>query len=435
MENLDIKIEKEKEYNKISFFKKHKTLFKLISITLGNVVFKYQLEELMLRTKYIKGKKEFNEFIVQSIHFDLLKEDNFDNTDKVIYIVRDYVLQNVSNVKKATYKYNKIDTITSYYKMSYILETVKNRPISNEINLNYVASIFLKFSTFHINKTSYCKLYKELNDRKKLNILGEKMLLDLEFYENKKLLNFKNSKLNKLFEDEIYMEQLRLTCDRIKGDKKFWDYNLGKISDNKSHFLFFNPSDTTAYKNQSLDTIDIVKFDVSNNLENAILGDYITKVMESIKLHIKEEYKNINIYVYFADEDRKIKTFNNSVSHKLNRNGVKNLDSNLTARIKETSRKVYQTRLISFANPIIDFKNYIVSYNIYYKSQNQALDEFYTLTLNFRNSNFEDDIYSKEEQEQKKRAKERKRKEKEADRILNDTEILELLIKKLEGKN
>ena len=227
------------------------------------------------------------------------------------------------------------------------------------------------------------------------------------------------------------MYKLNSTYDRISGNQNFWDYNLGKICDNKSYFMFFNTANNFGYKLQAPGTIDLVKFDTVGNLGNAELGDYITKVMESIKHNVKEEYRNINMYIYFPDEDVKDRVFGNCVNHKIGRHGIKNLDSNLTARIKETSRRIYQCKLISFDFPRIDFNNYTVSYKIYYSSKNQNPDDFYTLTIYFKNANFENDVYSKEDIEKKQIELENKRNERKVDEIINDSDLLALMLERL----
>lgn len=439
MENLDIKKESKEIVNKVKFFNKNKIVFKLINIVLGNIVFEYQLKEFLLITKYIEDENDFKEFMAHAISFGLVSEGKFENTNKIVYMSRDYVIKNIkSDTKKGTYKYKYTDAVTSYYKMCYILEIVKQR-LNAKSDLEFIVNAFISYSTFNIGKSSHYKLYKELDKRKKLNIRGEEMLADLEYYNNKKLLNFKSSgkvdnKIKSIIEDEIYMQKLELTCSRIVGNKKFWDYNLGKISDNKSYFMFFNQSLIDGYKLQYPGTLDIVKFDTSDSFSNAKIGDYITRAMESIKYHIKEEYKTINMYIYFSDKNKKSKIFNDCVSYKLNRNGVKNLDSKLTARIKETSRREYQIRFVSFTNPEIDFDKYKVSYKIFYKPQRDYPDDYYTLNIYFRNVDFENDLYSKEEQEQKKKDEEIKRKEREVKKFANDPEFLALLMKELENK-
>lgn len=440
MENIYVKKQEVEIDNKVDFFNYHKVVFRIISLVLGNVVFEYQLKDLLLTLKYFETEREFIDFIASCKKFELLKTQS--EKDKIgsqtVYIAKDYVVQNVTKSKKSQYKYSLTDAKTSYYKMFYILDMVKSRSSCKQ-DIKAIDKVFLSYTTFNVGKTQYAKLYKKLNDKNVLNVNGELMLNDLEYYEVYKILNFKKKnknsknldKIEKILSDEVYMEKLKLTHDRIVSNKNFWDYNLGKISDNKSYFLFFNPNDNSGYKFQNAGTLDIVKFDVSENFGNAEIGDYVAKVMESIKHHVKEEYKNINMYIYFADEDTKDKTFVNSVNHKISRNGVRNLDSNLTARIKETSRKVYQCKLISFSNPKIDFNNKTVSYRIYYKSQATAPDDFYTLTLHFRNADFENDIYSKEDIEKKRVEEELRRNQKQVDKIINDAELLSLLIDRL----
>ena len=438
--NIYKKKEKVELTNKVDFFNYHKSVFRIISLVLGNVVFEYQLKDLLLTVGYFETEREFIDFINSSKKFGLLKTPS--EKDKIgtqtVYIARDYVIQNVTKSKKSQYKYSIVDAKTSYYKMYYILELVKSR-INYTNSIDELEKILVNYTTLTIGKTQYLKLYKKLKSKSILNDNGEIMLDDLRYYEDYKLLNLKKKSKNpkvleaieKTLNDETYMYKLNSTYDRIAKNKNFWDYSLGKICDNKSYFMFFNPVNTAGYKLQPNGTIDIVKFDTADNFGNAELGDYVTKVMESIKHNVKEEYRNINMYIYFSNEDTKDRVFGNSINHKIGRHGVKNLDSNLTARIKETSRKVYQCRLINFDNPKINFTNYTVSYKIYYSSKNQNPDNFYTLTIYFRNTNFENDIYSKEDLEKKQIELENKRNERKVDEILNDSELLALMLERL----
>ena len=426
--------------NKVDFFNYHKSLFQIISLVLGNVVFEYQLKDLLLTVEYFETEREFIDFINSSKKFGLLKTPS--EKDKIgtqtVYIARDYVIQNVTKSNKSQYKYSIVDAKTSYYKMYYILEIVKSRA-GYIPSIDELEKVLVNFTTLTVGKTQYLKLYKRLKTRKILNENGEIMLDDLGYYEDYKILNFKkknkNSKdldtIEKMLNDETYMYKLNSAYNRIVGNKNFWDYNLGKVSDNKSYFMFFNQANKKGYTLQAPGVIDIVKFDVSGNFGNAELGDYVTKVIESIKHHVKDEYRNINMYIYFPSEDAKDRTFGNSINHKISRNGVRNLDSNLTARIKETSRKVYQCRLINFDNPQINFANYTVSYKIYYSSKNQNPDNFYTLTLHFKNANFENDVYSKEDIEKKQIEEENRRKQRQVEQIVNDSELLSLLLQRL----
>ena len=443
MKDLYTRKQKVQFNNKKDFFNHHAKVFAIISIVLKNVVFEYQLKDLMLTTNYIRDDEEFIDFINDSINFKLLRKAEKKERigDKTMYIVKDYAVKEVQrlyNLKQSQYKYSIIDAKTSYYKMYYILEVEKTR-INYQHSLSLLCNILVNFTTFNIEKTRYLELYKKLDSKKILDVQGQLMLEDLKHYEAYKLLNFKkkdsNSRnikaLEKMLNDEIFMQKVTSTHEKVKNNKKFWDYNLGKISDNKSYFLFFNQQVKDGYKFQAPNTIDIIKFDVSGNFRNAELGEYIVKVLESAKMHIKEEYKNINIYIYLPDEDAKNKVFTNSINHKTARNGVQNLDSNLTARIKEIERKVYQCRYISFVDPKINYKNYSISYKVYYKPQNSAPDEYYTLTIYLKNANFENDVYSKEEQEQKEAEQERKRKQRQVEQIVNDTELLTLLAERL----
>ena len=443
MEDLYTKKQKVQFNNKEDFFNYHKDVFKIISAVLKNVVFEYQLKDLLLTTNYFEDDAEFIDFIKNSINFKLLRKAEKEEQlgSKTIYIAKDYVVKEVQRlhkVKQSQYKYSLIDAKTSYYKMYYILETEKSR-IDYKHNLNFLRNVLVNFTTFDIEKTRYLELYKKLDSKKILDVQGQLMLEDLKHYEAYKLLNFKkkdsNSRnikaLEDMLNDETFMQKVISTHDRVKNDKKFWDYNLGKVSDNKSYFLFFNQQLKDGYKVQAPGELDIIKFDVSGNFKNAQLGEYIAKVLESIKMQIKEEYKKINLHIYLPSEDEKNKLFANSINHKTSRNGVQNLDSNLTARIREIEKRVYQCRYISFVNPKINYKNYSISYKVYYKSQNVAPDDYYTLTINLRNANFENDVYNKEEQEQKEAEQERKRKQRQVEQIVNDTELLTLLAERL----
>ena len=440
MADIYVKKQEIKLDNKVDFFNYHKVVFKFISVILGNAVFKYQLQDLLLSTNYFKDEKEFLDFLNNSENFGLLKipKKNGVIGSQTVYVAKDYVIQNATKTKKSQYTYSVTDAKVSYYKMYYILEVVKSR-VNHKQNFNELENILRNFTTLSVNKSQYLRLYQKLYNKNILNTNGEIMLNDLKIYEDYKVLNFdkknKSSKkidaIEKILKDEIYLEKVKSVHDTIVGNKNFWDYNLGKISDNKSYFMFFSQSRKDGYRQQQPGTIDIVKFDVSNNLGNAELADYITKVMESIKHHIKEEYKNINMYIYFGDEDTKKKVFGHSVNYKIARNGVKNLDSNLTARIKETSRRIYKTRLINFVNPQINFEKCTVSYRIYYKSQNTDKDDFYTLTLYLKNVNYENDIYGEEDKEKKRIEEEIKRKKKEVEKFANDEEKMSLLIEYL----
>ena len=441
MTDIHVKKQEVKLDNKVDFFNYHKVVFKFINVILGNVVLKYQLQDLLLSTNYFENEKEFLDFLQNSENFGLLKIPKKDGVigSQTVYVVKDYVIQNATKTKKAQYTYSITDAETSYYKMYYILELVKSR-VNYVQDFNQLENILRNFTTLSVSKSQYLRLYQKLKNKNVLNANGEIMLNDLKYYEDYKILNFKkkskNSKnidtVEKILNDEIYRERLKSAVNRIIGNKNFWDYNLGKLPDNKSYFMFFSQSEKNGYKHQNPGTIDIVKFDVSNNLGNAELGDYIVKVMESIKHHIKEEYKNINMYIYFPDEDTKKKVFGHSVNYKIARNGVKNLDSNLTARMKETFRKVYGSILIGFSTPQIDFIKHTVSYKVYYKSKNTDKDDFYTLTLHFRNANFENDIYSKEEDKEKKRAEEElKRNKKEVEKFAKDKVKMSLLFEYL----
>lgn len=439
MENLDIYKKKEKvEFdNKVDFFNYHKNLFKIISLVLGNVVLEYQLMDLLLTMEYFETEREFIDFMNNCKKFDLLKnlynkdKEEIRFGDKRVYIAKDYVIQNVykSKTKKPQYKYSEVDAKLSYFKMFYILEVAKSRK-SCVKDFSVLANVLVNYTTLGIGKSQSLKLYEKLYDKKMLNTQGEIALEDLKNYEAYKNLKFKKMEnLNNLNETEL--EKIKCTYERLVGNNNFWDYSLGKVSDNKSYFMFFNQKNTQGYKTQAPDTLDIVKFDVSGNFGNAELGDYIAKVMESIKMHIKEECRNINMYIYFENEDARNRIFTNSVNQKLNRNGVRNLDSNLTARIKETCRKVYQCRLVNFVDPKVDFNNCTVSYKIFYKSQNTAPDDFYTLTLHFKNVDFENDIYSKEDIEKKQIEEENRRNQRKVDEIINDPELMSLMIERL----
>ena len=441
--NIYKKKEKVELTNKVDFFNYHKPLFRIISLVLGNVFFECQLKDLLLTTGYFETEREFIEFLNASKCYGLLKTQ--DDKDKIgthdIYIAKDYVVQNVTKSNKSQYKYSINDAKTSYYKMYYILDLVKSRANHNH-SIDELEKILVNYTTLGIGKTQYLKLYKKLKNKNMLNVNGELMLEDLQAYEDYKLLNLRMKSKNKrvleavesLLNDETFMYKLNSTYDRISGNQNFWDYNLGKICDNKSYFMFFNTANSFGYKLQAPGTIDLVKFDTVGNFGNAELGDYVTKVMESIKHNVKEEYRNINMYIYFPDEDVKDRVFGNCVNHKIGRHGIKNLDSNLTARIKETSRRIYQCKLISFDFPRIDFNNYTVSYKIYYSSKNQNPDDFYTLTIYFKNANFENDIYSKEDLEKKQIELEKKRNERKIDEIINDSDLLALMLERLKER-
>lgn len=439
MENLDIYKKKEKvEFdNKVDFFNYHKNLFKIISLVLGNVVLEYQLMDLLLTMEYFETEREFIDFINDCNKFKLLKNPHNEDKeemkfgDKRVYVAKDYVIQNTSKskAKKTQYKYSEADAKLSYFKMFYILEVAKSRK-SCVKDFSVLANVLINYTTLSIGKSQSLKLYEKLYSEKKLNTLGEIALEDLKNYEAYKNLKFKKMEnLNGI--SEVELEKMKCTYEKLVGNKNFWDYSLGKICDNKSYFMFFNQKNIQGYKTQALNTLDVVKFDVSGNFGNAELGEYIAKVIESIKMHIKEECRNINMYIYFENEDARNRTFTNSVNQKLNRNGVRNLDSNLTARIKEISRRVYQCRLVNFVDPKVDFNNCTASYKIFYKSQNTAPDDFYTLTLYFKNVNFENDIYSKEDKEKKRAEEELKRNQRKINEIINDPELMSLMIERL----
>lgn len=437
MENLNVKIKENKELNKHQFFDKYKNLFKIISISLGNVIFEYQLRDFMFVTGTVKTESQYENFLSKAKKHQLLKEENFKSGDKIVYVAKDYVIQNVTDVNKGTYEYSDADAIISYYKMFYILECIKPR-LSAMHKITELSQVFLDYTTMHVGKSQHLQIYNELKKRDMLNLNGEIMITDLEQYDIAKGLNLKNKngeykskKLREIMNNEISKQKLEDTCCRIKENKKFWDYNLGKISDNKSFFVFFDSSNLAGYKEQDFGTIDIVKFDTSNNFGNAEIGDYITKVLESFRMHIKEEYRNINLYIYYSSEKRKKDVFTHSVRYKVGRSGVTNLDSNLTSRIKEISRKTYQTRTIYFTDTKINDTNYKASFKVHYSSKNYNPDDFYNVTIYFKNADFDNDIYTEEEQEQNRIKEEEKRKQKEADKIIKDPTLLRLLQERL----
>lgn len=435
MENLNVK--ETKELNKHEFFNKYKNLFKIISITLGNVIFEYQLKDFMFVTKAVKTESQYQDFLSKCKKHELLKEEVYTGSNKIVYVAKNYVIQNVTHEKRNQYKYSDADALVSYYKMFYILETIKPR-LEYLHKIAQISQVLLHHTTMHIGKSQHFQLYKALKDRKILDINGEIMMNDLEYYDISKSLNlkdkygnYKNEKLRKIMSDEISKQKFEDTCYRIKGNKNFWDYNLGKISDNKSFFIFYNPINIDGYKMQSTGTLDIVKFDTSDTFGNAELGDYITKVLSSLKAHVNQDYKHINLYVYYSNEDRKKDIFNHSIQYKVNRNGVTNLDSNLTARIKETSRRVYQNRTITFSDAKVDTNTCIASFNVHYSSKNYNPDDFYNVTIHFANVDYQNDIFSKEEQEQARIKAEEMRLQKEVDKYAKDPVFLELLRKRL----
>lgn len=429
--DIEFNIEKTKDIvTKSSFYRDNKFVFKLIHKVLGNVVFEYQLKELMFLTKYIEDEEEFEEFLVQAVAYDLLKKpDDLENTtNKEVYIIRDYVIKKLNKKYPGSYKYKHRDALTSYYKMWFILGLIKDRT-NSKIRLDFITKMLIDFGTFDIDKSAYLRLYENLNEHDKLNDLGEIRLNELTYYENRRLLNFKNTKNNPLLKNEVYIEKLKSICNNIKSNKHYWDYNLGKISDNKSYFLYFNPLFLDGFKTYDSESIGIVKFDVSDVLKNAELADYVAKSVEGIKGHIKEDCKKINFHIYFSNEENKKKVFDDCFKLKVTRAGVSHLDSNFTARIKETLRKDYAVRLVSLVDIKVDFDNYRVTYKTYFTSQKQDPDNYYLITINFNNCDIYNDLYSKDELKKKEEERRLKRKDSEAKNIVNDPELM-LLIKK-----
>ena len=109
--------------------------------------------------------------------------------------------------------------------------------------------------------------------------------------------------------------------EKIQGNKHFWSYNLGKISDNKSYFIFYNPYDCHGFK--IAEQINLVKFDTSGGFNNAQIGDYITRIMESVRTNIKEKYNVVNLDIYFSNEEVKDSVFMNCTNQKVGRHNQK----------------------------------------------------------------------------------------------------------------
>lgn len=436
----------EKELTKESFFNNNIILFKFISLALNNVILEDQLKEVLRLTGVCKDENEFKDFIAKCKKFQLLKEvDKNDSIgSKTTYVARNHVVQNVAlkvfgkNISQ--YTYSQVDAKISYYKMFYVLETIQYRSHIKH-GIHSLEKLFLDLATLDVGKSKYLELYKRLEQKGLLNINGEIMCNDLRYYEVQKLLNLKNKEddskkikaVESLLQDSVYAERFYEAIERLQGNDNFWCYNLGKISDNKSYFVFYNPYISEGYRVGDRE-VNIVKFDISKKFTNAKIGEYIARMMESIKANIKEEYNVVNLDIYFSNEKTKDKTFIDCVNRKTGRHGVKNLDSNLTARIKEVARKEYSVRIMNFSEPIIDHDKYMVSYKIYYNSKATDSDKFYTLNLRFKHTDFDEYTYNEEEQERIKREKELAKKEKELDRIFHDEDYLYLMKEFLKKK-
>lgn len=427
------------EVTKEKFFENNISLFRFISLVLNNVVFEDQLKEVLRLTNLCKNEDTFNRFIGYCKKFQLLKEAHKKDSigSKTIYVARNYVVQSVHQdvfgKKTSQYQYSQVDAKVSYYKMFYIIETLERRN-SIVYGVSSLEKLFLELSTFGIGKSKYLELYQKLNQNNLLNIEGEIMYEDLKYYEVQKLLNLKNKQddtkkieaVETLLKDEIYVEKFYHAIDRLQGNESFWDYNLGKIPDNKSYFLFYNPYNFKGYE-VGVKELNIVKFDISKKFTNVKIGEYIARIMESIRANIKEEYNVVNLDIYFSNEKTKDSIFMNCVNQKTGRHGVKNLDSNLTSRIKETARREYSIRIMNFSQPNIDYDKYTVSYNIYYNSKATDSDKFYTLNLHFKHTDFDEYTYNEEEQERIRAEKELARKEKEIEKMFNDMDYLRLM--------
>ena len=434
MENSKIQITKKE---KLAYIEDYKSIFKFINKSLSNVILEYQLEDLLLTTNKFSSKNKFDEFVAESIRLQLMKKEELGN--KEVLVLKDFVIKNIS--KKKQYKYSIVDAKTSYYKMFFILEVAKSRDIDYVQDFETIERVYNNHSTFSIEKSKTYELYKTLESKNFLNQNGKIRLNDLELYEKNKLFNLKSSKnaksitiIDEIEKDAVLLEKIKNKKLEIDNNSNFHIYNLAKVSDNKSYFLFFNLQNREGYKKIKDNCVNIVKFDVSQNFKTAELGDYIARVLESIRLHLSENRKNIYIEIYYTNEKEKESAFIHSVNYKTARNGVRNLDSNLTARIKEVMRSVFHTKIINFVNLRIDYSAFTASYRVYFNSKQSDVDDFYTLTLSFKNANLENDIYDKDYEEKKRIEKERKQKEKQVEKYANDEEFMSLLFEYLSSR-
>ena len=187
----------ENKLTKEKFLNDNMIIFKFLSLALDNVVFKDQFKELLKIIKVCNNENEFDNFISKCKKFQLLKEVEGKDTisSKTIYVARNYVIQKVHQEvygkKTSQYKYSNADAKVSYFKMFYILETLPSRG-KLPYNALSLEKIFLESTTFNIGKSRYVQLYQKLKDKNMLNIEGEIMLDDLEYYGVQKLLNLKD---------------------------------------------------------------------------------------------------------------------------------------------------------------------------------------------------------------------------------------------------